>query len=102
MSQDKLDRLENKIDKLDSRLDNIAIVLERNTVSLETHIKRTNLLEDYVKTMDEEEIAPIKRHVMIVSYGFKGIAWFCGIMTALASGLLLLSELGILDLPSFK
>jgi hypothetical protein len=102
MSQDKFDRLESKIDKLDERLDVITVVLERNTGSLETHIKRTNLLEERLMKIDDEEIKPIQKHVALVSNGFKGIVWFCSIITAIASGLLLLSQAGLFDLPSFK
>lgn len=40
-----------KLDKLDDRLDAQNETLIRNTVSLETHIKRTDLLEKQIKPL---------------------------------------------------
>ena len=54
----RLDRLEDKIDKLSDTANTNAIQLARNTISLEEHIKRTNLLEDELKTTKTE----IKTH----------------------------------------
>jgi hypothetical protein len=34
-------------------LDRVASTLERNTISLEYHVKRTNELEAYVHTVDD-------------------------------------------------
>ncbi len=58
-----LDRLFEKIEKIDDRLSNIDLSLVRNTISLEEHVKRTNILE--------EEIRPIKKHVLMVEAIFK-------------------------------
>lgn len=58
-----LDKIFEKIDKIDDRLNNIDVSLVRQTVSLEEHIRRTNLLE--------EEIKPVKRHVLMVEAIFK-------------------------------
>lgn len=58
-----LERIFNKIDKMDERLNNIDTSLVRQTVSLEEHVKRTNLLED--------EIKPIKKHIYFVNAVFR-------------------------------
>ena len=68
---DKLLRIENKIDKLDQRLDNIDLTLARQNVSLEDHIKRTNMLE--------EEIKPIKA----LTYQIIGVGKFIGLLSLL-------------------
>lgn len=48
-----------KLDKLDERLDSQAETLIRNTVTLEDHVKRTNILEADMK--------PVKAHVNTVN-----------------------------------
>lgn len=72
-----MEKLENKVDKLDERLDGISIVLERNTASLEEHMKRSDMLETYVKKIEENELRPVKLHVNQVTWAIKGILWFC-------------------------
>jgi tetrahydromethanopterin S-methyltransferase subunit B len=91
---EKLDKIVEKIDKLDSRMDDMAITLVRNTESLEHHIARTNLLEDYVKT----EITPIKKHVDMVKHGAQGVIWVAVALAGLAGFLVTLRELGIFSL----
>lgn len=56
-------RIEDKIDKISDRLNSIDVTLAKNTVSLEEHIKRTNLLE--------EEVKPIKKHVDMIEGALK-------------------------------
>ena len=41
----RMDRVENKIDSVGFALNDMTAVLTRNTVTLEDHVKRTNLLE---------------------------------------------------------
>jgi hypothetical protein len=56
-------------DKLDKILDvqsRQAITLERLTVTVEDHVKRTNLLE--------ERFAPVEKHVSMVNGAIKFIA----------------------------
>ena len=55
---DRFDRLESKLDKLDERLDKIDIhlgkvdiTMSRNTDSLEEHMKRTELLEGQLESI---------------------------------------------------
>lgn len=54
-----LSELQRGIDKVDSRLDSMSSTLERNTVSLEHHIRRTDELEKYVKHV-ENRVWPLE------------------------------------------
>ncbi len=60
---DILKRLEDKIDKIDSRLDNVDITLAKQSVVLEVHVKRTNLLEEAIK--------PLSVHVSMINGALK-------------------------------
>lgn len=73
-------RLEEKLDKMDDRLDSIDKTLAVNTVLLDEHIKRTNILE--------KEFKPVKNHVVFVNNLAKAVA-------ALGSAAVVLHELGI-------
>lgn len=88
---EKLDKIAEKLDKLDGRMDDMAITLVRNTDSLEHHIARTNLLEEYVKT----EITPIKKHVDMVKHGAQGVIWVAIALAGIAGFLVTLRELGL-------
>ena len=59
MSGDVLKML---LERLDQRLDNVDITLARLTVSVEEHVKRTNLLEKQIEKTNDE-IKPIQAHV---------------------------------------
>jgi hypothetical protein len=75
---EKFDKLENKIDLITEKINSIDKTLDRNTVSLEVHIKRTNLLE--------EELKPIKSHVALMNNLAKIIV-FLGILAAIYKNL---------------
>lgn len=75
MEDKSFKRLEDKLDKLDERLDNIDKTMIRNTVSLEDHIRRTEILE--------EKIDPIEKQISQVQGALK----FTGIV-ALIAGLI--------------
>lgn len=53
------ERMLNKLDELDKRLDSIALILERNTYSLEIHERRT--------TISEQRLGHIEKHVFVVN-----------------------------------
>lgn len=79
-------------EKVLEELSNIKITLERhegyhdrNTASLEEHVKRTNLLE--------AQIEPIKTHVIMVNTAIKVVAF---LLTAIGGFILGLDKLGIL------
>lgn len=50
-----------KLDKLDERIDNIDITLAKQHVSLELHIKRTDLNEQALELMAQETNARLKK-----------------------------------------
>ena len=62
---DDIKRLEAKLDKIaDIQLDQ-AKLLERNTVTLEEHVRRTNILES--------KLEPVEKHVTMVNGVFKAL-----------------------------
>lgn len=95
MSDEKLDLILQKLDKIDDRQDIVEKTLirhemlhERNTLSLEEHIRRTELLETKLDSV-ELDIEPIKRHVVKVN----AVIAVLGVLGAIILGL---NELGIL------
>ena len=64
-----------KVSKLDDRLDKYNEVLVRNTVSLEEHIKRTNLLEKKIGHV-EREVGGLREHVSVVKSVFAVFQFF--------------------------
>lgn len=59
-------KLEDKLDKISDHISDINITLAKQSVILEEHVKRTNLLE--------EKIKPIERHVVMANGALKLIA----------------------------
>jgi hypothetical protein len=96
-NNERISNLEEKLDKLDYRLDSIDKTLERNTVSLELHMKRTDLLERYVKEqVVEKDLTPIKDHVLKVTHAIRGIFWFCTMIASVAGFVIVLKQLNII------
>ena len=58
-----LDKLEGKLDKLDDRIDGISVTLAKQQVSLDEHIRRTDVLEKHVKDVQKELPAEVAKHV---------------------------------------
>lgn len=79
-NENRFDKIDVKFEKLDERLLSIDKTLERNTVSLEEHMRRTSILE--------EQIKPISKHVAMVQ----------GVLQAAGGLLVLLSILNLLGL----
>lgn len=46
---ESLEKLDETVQKIDKRIDHIDVTMAKNTVSLEEHVKRTNLLEEQIK-----------------------------------------------------
>lgn len=63
MDDRRLERIEVKIDDVSDRIGSIDATLAAQHVSLELHIKRTNLLE--------EKLAPVERHVAMLNGALK-------------------------------
>jgi chromosome segregation ATPase len=85
------DRIYEKLDKIEERLNSIDITLERNTVSLEHHIRRTDLLQDSSQNLSAQ-LEPIKTHVTKVQGGLQ----LLGAIAAIAAFILV--TLQIIDL----
>lgn len=97
-----LERIEAKVDRLDARADKQDMTLVRNTVTLEEHVRRTNLLEknherietesktNYVKL--EKEIEPLKKALNMWRGAGKALA-ILGPVVALAYGIIRLVHL---------
>ena len=71
----QLDRIEVRQDRAEAKLDANNETLIRNTVTLEDHVKRTNLLE--------QELKPIKSHVTFVNWTAKGLIALIGAVSGL-------------------
>lgn len=52
--EEQLNKIESKLDKMDDKLNVIDVMVARQQVILEEHVKRTNMLEDVVKTVNEQ------------------------------------------------
>jgi hypothetical protein len=63
---DRLERIDDHLQRVSSHGANVDVTLAKQSVLLEEHIKRTNLLEDRMEAEVErqnETLAPIKKHV---------------------------------------
>ncbi len=79
-----LNRILDKLDKIDVRQDQMSDALNRNSSSLEEHMRRTDILEIYV----QKEIPPLKR----LKQRAEGGAWVISIVLA---GILAAKQLGL-------
>lgn len=77
MSGDRFKRIEDKIDKITDKVHDIDKTLERNTSSLEEHMKRTELLE--------KKLEPVETHVSMMNGALKAagvVGLILGILVA--------------------
>lgn len=75
---DRLERIENKLDKVVDQIGEIKETTAKQQVSLDYHIKRTDLLE--------EKLEPVEKHVELISALFKiigGLAVIAGIVSVI-------------------
>lgn len=75
---DRLERIENKLDKVVDQIGEINETTTKQQVSLDYHIKRTDLLE--------KKLEPVEEHVQLVSALFKiigGLAVVAGIISVI-------------------
>lgn len=69
-----VDKLHTKVDEVSDKLSDINETLNRNTDSLELHMKRSDALELMLKDQEksfEAQIEPIKKHVNMVKGALK-------------------------------
>ena len=62
--------LENKLEQIDEKLNTITVVLDRNTNSLQEHMRRTEINEQSIKS-NSEALEPIQKHVTQVENTLK-------------------------------
>lgn len=77
MADDKLGRIEDKIGKIENHLQKQEVSLARLTVSVEHHVKRTDLLEDKYQA----DIKPLKEHDNLLSAAFKIVVFLSIVLT---------------------
>lgn len=85
---DDIKRVLDKLDKIDSRQDEMALTLLTNTASLNEHMRRTDLLEEEVKT-NRDDIVPLKKGYERL----KGASW---VISVIVAGILAAKTLGLL------
>lgn len=89
--EDAVDKLHTKVDEVSDKLSDINSTLQRNTDSLELHMKRSDNLEVMVNHQElsfKAELEPIKKHVNMV----KGALAFISVAATLL-GILKLFDL---------
>lgn len=64
-SDNKLDKIANDVQEIKLSLVKMDMTLERNTDSLENHIKRTDLLESKVEVL-KEQVTPVLKDIQPV------------------------------------
>lgn len=79
LKQDVL-RVEEKVDGIKTELTDIAVILAKQEVNIDIHIKRTNLLEESLDHL-RKELKPVERHVAMMH----GAAKLIGVMAVLAA-----------------
>lgn len=87
--ENAVDKLHTKVDEVNDKLTDINTTLNRNTDSLELHMKRSDTLESMLKQQETSfvaQIEPIKKHVNMV----KGALKLIGLVSTLLGILKLL------------
>lgn len=79
-------RIEDKLEKIEGHIGTQAVTLERLTVSVEEHVRRTNLLESKVE--------PLEKHVAMVSGAMRFIS-VLGILAAIAEAIIIATGHGM-------
>lgn len=81
-SNDLLIKIFDKVERIDDKVAAIDITTARQQVTLDEHIKRTEILEVRTEKIFEE-LKPIKLHVSMVHGSFKIIAWVVALISAI-------------------
>lgn len=85
MSDDRLERIESKLDKVVEHISSIDSTLAAQHVSLDDHIRRTELLE--------KDVAPLKAHDNMRAGAFKLTGLVLGLCAAIEGIVMLLEYL---------
>lgn len=80
--ENMVDTLHVKMDNVSEKLTSIDITLQRNTDSLELHMKRSDNLEKKLELQEDQfqkDLEPIKKHINMVT----GVIKFLGISSTI-------------------
>jgi tetrahydromethanopterin S-methyltransferase subunit G len=69
---DRLDRIEQKLDKISDEITAIKVTLHGQHVSIQEHIRRTEIAEANLEAL-REQLDPIEKHVLYVNGFLKGL-----------------------------
>lgn len=78
-------RIEDKLEKIEGHIGTQAVTLERLTVSVEEHVRRTNLLESKVE--------PLEKHVSMMNGALRLIS-VLGVVAAIAEAIVIMTGHG--------
>lgn len=75
MSDDVLSKILDKVDKISDDMSEMKVTSAKQQISLDTHIRRSDMLERLVSHLDEDKIAPLQEdmHMMKGAYKLLGV-----------------------------
>ncbi len=74
---DSVERLNNRVNELQIEQVRQGEMHVRNTLNVEEHVRRSNLLEESIELV-RDEIRPLQKHVDIVQFIGKVMMWAIG------------------------
>lgn len=78
--------MEKKVDEIVERIHSIERILDRNTISLEQHMKRTEMAEENLEIL-RSDVRLIEKHVIRVD-GVAKFVGFLGILVAIITSII--------------
>jgi hypothetical protein len=88
MSDELIPKIFEKLEKISEDMGDLKVTSAKQQISLDEHIKRSNMLEDLVNHLDENKIQPIEKDLNQI----KGIYKFIVFLSVLATIALTLVE----------
>lgn len=89
MSDDVLSKILDKVDKISEDMSEMKVTSAKQQISLDTHIRRSDMLERLVSHLDEDKIAPLQEDMHMMKGAYKLLG---------ASALIITIVLGIMKL----
>lgn len=86
--------VDEKLDKIVEHIGNIDITLAKQSVQLESHIKRTEIAEQNIDML-RKDFKPVEKHVMMVSGALKLVGALALVASIVEGSVMLLEWLGI-------
>lgn len=81
MSDDLLNKIFIKVEKISEDVGELKVTSAKQQVSLDLHVKRSNMLEDLVTHIDESKVQPLQAEMSQI----KGIYKFIAFLSVLAT-----------------